>query len=123
MTILCKTIPVYDVDVYLVTDREEGKAFIRERSTIKGEDTNLDDCRGVCYTVTDADGANHRLMCVFEGGAPIAVHEAVHMAWMVLKTCRVRVSQTNDEPLAYLTAYLATEMTSLIDGPVATSKE
>ena len=113
--IVCRTIPIYDSDVYLCTNLAEGKAFIRSKSVTKDEDTNLDDCRGICYTL-NAEGKAHWMMCVFEGGLPIIVHESVHMAWMVLKHCGVRVSQTNDEPLAYLTSWLVQEMLNLTTG-------
>ena len=116
MSVQCRTIPIYDVDIYLATDLAEAKTFVREKSFMEFDEAkNLDRCRGVCYTVTDNLGRDYRMLCVFEGGLPIIVHECVHMAWIILRTCGVRISPSNDEPLAYLTAWLVGEFLGLHD--------
>lgn len=83
---LAITIPVLDVDVYLSTDREDARTWLREH----GSDADQVDAgdRGFCVVATDARGAQRWLICVFERGEaalPIVVHECVHLAGM---TCR-----------------------------------
>lgn len=108
----CVRIPIFDVDVYFVTSEAEAREFITAHSPDGEADAAdaTDRCRGVCYIVTDKEGQDHRLMCVFDGKETTAVHEAVHMAWRTLRHCGVKFSMANDEPLALLTEWLAGEM-------------
>ena len=111
--IQCRTIPIFDVDIYLVSSMEEARTFIKGKNP--DEDTSiLDGCVGICYTVTDATQKNHRMLCVFDGEPNTVVHESVHMARIVLKYCGVRFTQAQDEPLAYMVAWLADEMLKFI---------
>ena len=107
-----RKVPLFDVSVYFFTDRQESKDFINTKTTkaVGVEEKQMDNCKGCCYWVTDAEGMPHRLMCVFDGGMNTAIHEAVHMAWITLDYCCVKITQRNDEPLAYLSAWLAEQM-------------
>ena len=98
------TIPVFDVDVLLFRDRDEAKAFFLTH-TPNDDPRSIGSSHGVCIT-----DDRYRMLCVFDGGIPIAAHESVHMAWAILKECGVRVSASNDEPLAYLTAWILNEV-------------
>ena len=108
------TVPVFDVYVHLFKDRTEAKAFFQERCPDDPDTRSLETARGVTIT-----NDNCRMLCVFDGGMPIAAHESVHMAWAILKECGVKVNAANDEPLAYLTAWLLTETVKFIEGEAA----
>lgn len=114
--IVCVNIPVFEVDVYFVTDKAEAKAFIQEHSVVEDDGDAVDGAVGACYNVTDKEGRHHRMMCVFDGRTNTIIHEAVHMAWMTLDHCGVKTGQANQEPLAFLAAWLAEEMMKFICG-------
>ena len=108
------TVPIFDVYVHLFKDRVEAKAFFQERCPDDEDVKAIESSRGVTIT-----NDNCRMLCVFDGGVPIAAHESVHMAWAILKECGVKVSHSNDEPLAYLAAWLLTETVKFIEGEAA----
>ena len=110
MSVQVVTIPVFDVNVHMTNSREDAKAFLRQWSSAGDEDKVDAPDRGFCDMPINEKGLPKWLMCCFEGGLPILVHEAVHMAGMTLKRIGVPVSvPRNDEALAYLTAYLVEE--------------
>ena len=67
------------------------------------------------HVVRDATGKELRMLCVFDGNVNTVVHESTHMAWMILKYVSIKISQSNDEPIAFMTAYLAEEMLKFLD--------
>ncbi len=115
MTVRCHKVPLLDVNVYFITSLEEAKVFIREHAVTEDEDKVVDGAVGACHTVTDSDGKNHRIMCVFDGDRNTTVHEAVHMAWIVLRYCSIKAGSANEEPLAYTAAWLAETMMEILE--------
>lgn len=107
-------IPIFCVKITMINSVEDTKAFINEHSAVKDPTVNdIAMWRGFCHSVTDTAGKEHRIMCIFdrEDILNTVVHEAVHAAWMTLRYCSMVVKpDTGEEPLAYMTAWLADEM-------------
>jgi len=119
MAVKCITIPIYDVHLYLVDDPADARKFVEEHSAEAQDLDSLLQCRGLCHEIVDTKGDVRRMLCVFdrEDTASTAIHEAVHAAWMTLRHCGVRVrANTDEEPLAYLTAWIACEVVRLLPG-------
>lgn len=112
--ILCRTIPLLDVDVYLISTAEEAKTLIREKAP-NSDETVVDGCVGCCHVVADAQGKNHRMLCVFDNEPNTTAHEAVHMARMILDYVSIKYTKDNDEPLAYMVGWLTAEMLKFLN--------
>lgn len=104
----CVTVPIFDIDIHVFTDRDEAKAFHATRCPSEPVPEELDASRGVCIT-----NEKCRMLCVFEPAPHIIVHESVHMAWEILAECRIKTNQANDEPLAYLASWLSCRVMTL----------
>lgn len=100
-------IPVYEQKTHFFTSLEEAKNYVRQVSNGKDDSSGLDHTKGICCTVDEPNGYRHRMMCVFDGDPNTVIHEAVHMAGLTLQHVGVKFGPNNDEPLAYLTAWLA----------------
>ena len=104
------SVPLFDVHLTLIDSTQDAEAFVREHSAEHVIMDELLKCRGFYMPVTDAQGKEHRMLCVFDKETTMdtAVHESVHAAWAILRHCSVRVKPISDEePLAYLTAWIA----------------
>lgn len=110
MAKMCKHVPLYGVKTWFVTTLPEALELVDELSGGEDDGTMLLHTKGVCYIVCEPDGHENRMYCVFDGTRDTAIHEAVHMAWMTLHYVNVKVTYMHDEPLAYLTAWMADEM-------------
>ncbi len=108
-----RTVPIFDVDIHLFNDRAEARGFMRDHSP-DWESQAVDTARGCCIT----QPGNPRMLCVFDGGLAVATHESVHMAWAILQECGVRVTAANDEPLAYLAAWINQQVAQFLSGEV-----
>lgn len=115
MPVHCVRLPILDVDSYFANNTEEAKAWIR---SMDGDDTVVDQSQGVCATITDSKGGDHRLMACFTGGLNCVVHESVHQAWRTIQHCSLGpVSPKNHECLSYLAAWFAEEFLRLFPIP------
>ena len=115
MAKMCKHVPLYGVKTWFVTTLEEALELVDELSGGEDDGCDLLQTKGVCYIVVEPDGHQSRLYCVFDGTRDTAIHEAVHMAWMTLRYVHVNVTYAHDEPLAYLTAWMADEMLKFME--------
>lgn len=111
--IVCRRVPILDVDVYFIDDRDDAVQFVMEHDRYnagyEAEKTEMM-CQGVCRIAEDKEGKRHRMMCAFEGGLNTVVHESVHMAWILMRHCSIRADAKNEEPMAYVAAWLASDM-------------
>lgn len=114
MAIKCHRIPLLDVDVYFVTTVQEARDFILSHSSDEADLDGVANAVGSCPVIIDADGRNYRMMCVFDGTINTVVHEAVHMAWIVMRYCSIKVGKANEEPMAYTSAWLAETMLEVL---------
>lgn len=103
-------LPIFDMEINFLDDREEAKAFYRERNGGEDPPAALDIACGCCLT-----GGNARMLCVFDPQMRFVVHEAVHMALAILNETGIKVNFRNDEPLTYLASYLSVEMMRFIN--------
>ena len=114
--IVVRKVPLFEVNTYFITTLAEAKEYVRANGDTEGEESAFDNTKGCCYTLALKSGGEQRLMCIFDdGNINTIIHEAVHMAGMTLKYCSINYSNKNDEPLAYLTAWFAEEMMSILN--------
>ena len=91
----------------LFEDLVEERGGRLEQVSIAHDASGLDHTKGICCTVEEPNGYLHRIMCVFDGDFNTVIHEAVHMAGLTLQHVGVKFGPNNDEPLAYLAAWIA----------------
>lgn len=112
--IVCRRVPVLDVDVYYINSREDAIQFVLEHDRYNvgsdAERVEMTTCQGCCRVAEDASGKKHRMLCVFEGGLNTLAHESVHMAWILMRYCAIKADAKNEEPMAYVAAWLTSDM-------------
>lgn len=119
MAIHERRVPLLGVFVYMIDTVADAKAFINQLTTLPPgeEEKQVDQCKGVFYAVTDAEGMQYRMMCVFDGLLNTAAHEAVHTAWATVTYCSIKITESNHEVMAYLAAWLTEEMVLILFPP------
>lgn len=114
MSLVTKRIPILGVFITFATTREEARAFAASKDPSEKLE-GLETCHGMVTFVTDAQGLQHRIMMVFANDLNTVVHESVHAAWLTCRYCSIKASSSNEEPMAYLTAWLVEQMMGILD--------
>ena len=113
------TVPIFDMDVFLFTDREEAKVFAHEGSLDNPHDRVLETARG-CYLTSYSC---KRMLCIFDPITRIIAHECVHVANGVIGEVGIKTSPANDELHAYMVGWLVEEVLDLLDEESALTGE
>lgn len=118
MSSIIKSVPLFDVNWHFVATKERARYIMVECGIDDATIEDLLQCRGFCHILNDTTGREVRMICVFDREDPVntAIHEAVHAAWHTLRYCSVRTKGiTDEEPMAYLTAWFGREMIRFLD--------
>lgn len=103
-----KKVPLYGWEFAMSDSREDSKAYLESHDCI---DSSVMDqsIEGIAIRVYDASGESWRLMGVFNHDIGTVAHEALHTAYGMCSKAGLKVSQGNDETLAYMVGWLVSE--------------
>lgn len=109
-----KKIPVtpYVVDLWIVITNEPSKEVWRMNKKNRGLDLSWDE--GAAAQTEGSLYNNHILVTIFDATLPYDInticHESVHIVNIVFEHAGIPISTDNDEPFAYLTGWVAEQI-------------
>lgn len=101
-------VPIYGIRIFMSNNLEDTRRYFASHG---GDPEDCEKALGLCNVFRDKRNDIHRVIAVFDGKQGTLAHECVHMSWIILQACAVRIGPDNHEAQATLVDWLITTFT------------